>query len=31
VNCVADVLMGFHRSTFSKSNTEFNRATQTLH
>jgi hypothetical protein len=22
--CMADVLMGFHRSTFSKSNTEFN-------
>jgi hypothetical protein len=24
LNCIADVLMGFHRSTFSKPNTEFN-------
>jgi hypothetical protein len=24
LDCMADVLMGFHRSTFSKSNTEFN-------
>jgi hypothetical protein len=24
LNCMADVLMGFHRSTFSKPNTEFN-------
>jgi hypothetical protein len=24
LNCVVDVLMGFHRSTFSKPNTEFN-------
>jgi hypothetical protein len=24
LDCVADVLMGFHRSTFSKPNTEFN-------
>jgi hypothetical protein len=24
LDCTADVLMGFHRSTFSKSNTEFN-------
>jgi hypothetical protein len=23
VNCMANVLMGFHRSTFSKPNTEF--------
>jgi hypothetical protein len=23
LNCIADVLMGFHRSTFSKPNTEF--------
>jgi hypothetical protein len=27
---MADVLMGFHRSTFSKPNTEFNRTTLTL-
>jgi hypothetical protein len=24
LDCMADVLMGFHRSTFSKTNTEFN-------
>jgi hypothetical protein len=24
LDCIADVLMGFHRSTFSKPNTEFN-------
>jgi hypothetical protein len=24
LGCMVDVLMGFHRSTFSKSNTEFN-------
>jgi hypothetical protein len=24
LDCMADVLMGFHRSTFSKPNTEFN-------
>jgi hypothetical protein len=24
VDCMADVLMGFHRSTFPKPNTEFN-------
>jgi hypothetical protein len=24
LGCMADVLMGFHRSTFSKPNTEFN-------
>jgi hypothetical protein len=24
VDCMADVLMGFHRSTFSKPNTELN-------
>jgi hypothetical protein len=24
LNCMADVIMGFHRSTFSKPNTEFN-------
>jgi hypothetical protein len=24
LNCIADVLMGFHRSTFSTPNTEFN-------
>jgi hypothetical protein len=24
LNCMADVLMGLNRSTFSKSNTEFN-------
>jgi hypothetical protein len=24
ISCMADVLMGFHRSTFSKPNTEFN-------
>jgi hypothetical protein len=24
LNCMTDVLMGFHLSTFSKSNTEFN-------
>jgi hypothetical protein len=24
LDCVADILMGFHRSTFSKPNTEFN-------
>jgi hypothetical protein len=24
LDCVADVLMGFHRSTFSEPNTEFN-------
>jgi hypothetical protein len=24
VDCMADVLMGFHRSTFSKPNTKFN-------
>jgi hypothetical protein len=24
VDCMADILMGFHRSTFSKPNTEFN-------
>jgi hypothetical protein len=24
LDCMADVLMGFHRSTFSKSKTEFN-------
>jgi hypothetical protein len=32
LDCMADVLMGFHRSTFSKPNTEFNRPTLlTLH
>jgi hypothetical protein len=24
LDCMADILMGFHRSTFSKPNTEFN-------
>jgi hypothetical protein len=31
LDCMADVLMGFHRSTFSKLNKEFNRATLTFH
>jgi hypothetical protein len=31
LDCMADVLMGSHRSTFSKPNTEFSRATLTLH
>jgi hypothetical protein len=31
LNCMADVLTGFHQSTFFKPNKEFNRATLTLH
>jgi hypothetical protein len=31
LDCMAGVLMGFHRPNFSKPNTEFNRATLTLH
>jgi hypothetical protein len=27
LDCMADVLMGFHQSTFSKPNTEFNSGT----
>jgi hypothetical protein len=31
LDCMADDLMEFHRSSFSKPNTEFSRATLTLH
>jgi hypothetical protein len=31
LDCMTDILMGFHRATFSKPNTEFNGATLTPH
>jgi hypothetical protein len=31
LNCMADVLTGFHQSNFFKPKKEFNRATLTLH